>query len=70
MDAELHQGGGQVLGHPCQQVPGEVELLHVLEGGEGFGVDLGDLVVDQGQGLGKVSGEKQRERERESRMHL
>ena len=28
-------------------------------------MDLGDLVVDQGQGLGKVSGEKQRERERE-----
>ena len=45
MDPQLHQGGRQVLGDAGHMVPGEVELLDVLHGAKGSGVDLGDLVV-------------------------
>ena len=53
MDTELHQGGGQVLGHGCQLVVGEVELLHPSEGHEGPQVHPGDLVIHQHQSLRK-----------------
>lgn len=47
VDPDLHQGGRQVLGDAGQQILGEVELLHALEGDECPWMDLGDVVVPQ-----------------------
>ena len=49
---QLHQGGRQALRDGDQVVPGEVQLLQVIQWVECPGVDLGDPVVDQSQGLG------------------
>ena len=51
MDAELHQGAGQVGRDLHQVVLGDVELLQLPQGAEGLLVDLGDLVVHEDQGL-------------------
>ena len=53
VDAQLHQGRGQVLGHGRQLVVGEVELVHPFEGHEGPRVHPGDLVIHQHQSLRK-----------------
>lgn len=51
MDAELHQGAGQVWRDLHQVVLGDVELLQLPQGAEGLLMDLGDLVVHQDKGL-------------------
>lgn len=53
MDPQLNQGGRQVLRDRCQQILGEVEFLHVLQGNKCSGVDFGNTVVPQRQSLKK-----------------
>lgn len=51
VDPHLNQRGRQVLGDSGQQILGEVELLHVLQGHKCFGVDFGNEVIPQRQTL-------------------
>lgn len=46
------QALGHVGGHFLQHVLGQVETLQLGQRAEGLGVDDGDLVVHQDQGLG------------------
>lgn len=51
VDAQLLQALGHVGGHVLQHVLGQVETLQLGQRGQGFGVDHGDFVVYQDQGL-------------------
>ena len=53
MDAQLLETLGHVGRHLLQEVPGQVESLQLHQGAEGLGVDDGQLVVHQDQGLGR-----------------
>lgn len=57
VDAQLLQALGHVGWHVLEHVLGQVEALQLGQRGEGLGVDHGDLVVHQDQGLrGKKEG--------------
>ena len=51
MDAKLLQALGHVGGHVLQHVLGQVKPLQLAQGDQGLGVDGGDFVIDQDQGL-------------------
>lgn len=51
VEAQLDDVGRQVGRDFRQQVVGQVQQPQVVHVSEGFGVDLGDLVVDQEQTL-------------------
>lgn len=51
VDAQLLQALGHVGGHVLEHVLGQVETLQLGQRGQGFGVDHGDFVVHQDQGL-------------------
>lgn len=53
VDPYLNKGGRQVLGDGGQQILREVKLLHVLQRGEGPGVDCGDDIIPQRETLKK-----------------
>lgn len=55
VDPHLNQRGRQVLGNSGQHIPGEVELLHVLQRHKCFGVDFGNQVIPQRQTLETVT---------------
>lgn len=58
VDAKLLQALGHVGRHFLEVVLGEVEALQLAQGNEGLGVDYGDLVVHQDQGLGRSEKEQ------------
>lgn len=51
VDAQLLQALGHVGRHVLEHVLGQVETLQLGQRGQGFGVDHGDFVVHQDQGL-------------------
>lgn len=56
VDAQLLQALGHVGGHVLEHVLGQVETLQLGQRGQGFGVDHGDFVVHEDQGLKERKG--------------